>query len=80
MTPVELTHFIRGKISVIPTIVEGRREWIDTARPLGRTLPTCFFNEPPHEVEALHVESSTKFAQAKVKEGVGDAARFSSMA
>ena len=64
-TVVTLTHFQHGKVDVIPVINEGRREWVRLGRPMMRPWPHCFFNEPPHELDALHVANSNPF------EGVG---------
>ena len=67
-TVVTLTHFLRGKVEVTPVLIDGRREWICPDRPMMRPWPGCYFNEPLHEVNALHVANSNQFPRAK--EGV----------
>ena len=53
MTPiVQLTHFLRGEVTVQPVIIDGRQEWTCPDRPMMRPWPHCYFVGPPDEIEA----------------------------
>jgi hypothetical protein len=80
VTPIiQLTHFLRGTVSVQAEIVDGRREWTCPDRPMMRPWDDCFFNETPAEIDELLAQAATEFPVTTAKEGVGEH-RLSSLA
>jgi len=77
---ITLHHFLRGAVTVTPEIVDGTREWTDPNRPMMRPWLDCFFLESPDEIDELLATAAAEFQAPNGIEGVGDAARLSSLA